>query len=91
MKAATRSLALRLSGDPSVTDPSRLFYGNNGCHFELFNNGLAIEEVDELVQQSLHVRNQQTVNNDQNGLYLFDRDIQQISVVSSAAIDPAAE
>lgn len=67
MKAATRSLALRLSGDPSVTDPSRLFYGNKGCHFELFNNGLAIEEVDGLVQQSLHVRNQQTVNNDQNG------------------------
>ena len=31
------------------------------------------------------------IGDDKGGLYLFDRDIQQISVVSSAAIDPAAE
>ncbi len=30
------------------------------------------------------------IGDDKGGLYLFDRDIQQITVVSSAAIDPAA-
>lgn len=31
------------------------------------------------------------IGNDKGGLYLFDRDIQQLTVVSSAAIDPAAQ
>jgi hypothetical protein len=33
MKALLRSLALRLSGDPAATDPTRIFFGNRAAKF----------------------------------------------------------
>jgi hypothetical protein len=33
LKAVSRSLALRLSGDPAATDPTRIFFGNRAAQF----------------------------------------------------------
>ena len=52
MRLATRSLALRLGGDPAVADPSRLFFGNRGCSISLYANGLSAAQVKELIVQS---------------------------------------
>ena len=51
MRAATRSLALRLSGDGSVVDPARLFYGSKDCKFVVANKGIDNEFLEELIQQ----------------------------------------
>jgi hypothetical protein len=38
MRAVTRSLALRLSGDPAVVDAARIFFGNRGARVWLLDD-----------------------------------------------------
>ena len=56
LKAAARSLALRLSGDPAAVDPSRIFYGNENCHFRTFDKGISEGFLNELIEQGRNVR-----------------------------------
>lgn len=51
MRAATRSLAKRLKGDPSATDPARMFYGNTNATFHFFNKEISEEFLNELIQE----------------------------------------
>lgn len=53
MKAAYRSLALRLGGDLASTDAARLFYGSRGSKPQLFDKSLSTEILDELIAQGL--------------------------------------
>jgi hypothetical protein len=43
MRAVTRSLALRLRGDPSVSDPARLFFGNRSAEVHLIGRAITME------------------------------------------------
>lgn len=67
MKSAMRSLSLRLSGDPSVIDPARLFYGNDGCKHEIFENGLSDDLVTELIEQSKNTTSSNNIQKYQDG------------------------
>lgn len=51
MRAATRSLALRLNGDCAVTDPARLFFGSRGSQPRVWCRGLSEAMLDELIRQ----------------------------------------
>ena len=51
MRAATWTLAMRLGGDPSVVDPTRLFYGNDQAEGEYFNAGISSQLLKELIEQ----------------------------------------
>ncbi|EKS33882.1 plasmid replication protein, CyRepA1 family [Afipia clevelandensis] len=53
MKAAYRSLALRLGGDLASTDAARLFYGSRGSNPQLLDKSLSTEVLDELIAQGL--------------------------------------
>lgn len=53
MKAAYRSLALRLNADLSATDPTRLFFGSKGSQPQTFNRGLDEDTLAELIAQGL--------------------------------------
>lgn len=53
MKAALRSIALRLGGDLSSTDAARLFYGSRGSSPQVFDRGLSEEALTELIAQGL--------------------------------------
>jgi hypothetical protein len=48
--AASRSLARRLGGDPSVTDAARMFFGSRGSDPLIFDAALSEEMLDELIQ-----------------------------------------
>lgn len=50
-RAANEALALRLSGDPSVVDAGRMFYGNTHAKIKVFDRGLRADVVEELVAQ----------------------------------------
>jgi hypothetical protein len=52
MRAATRSLRLRLRGDSSVVDPARGFCGNTNTSIEIFDRGLSSQRLQELIEQS---------------------------------------
>jgi hypothetical protein len=54
MRAAYRSLALRLGGDRSATDPARLFYGSRGSRPEIYDRGITTEVLDELIAHGAH-------------------------------------
>lgn len=54
MKAAYRSLILKLSGDPVAVDASRIFYGSKGCQPQTFNRGLDEDTLAELIAQGLN-------------------------------------
>jgi hypothetical protein len=51
MVAASRSLTLRLRGDPSTTDATRIFYGSKGSDPEVFERRLSLELLDELIEE----------------------------------------
>lgn len=51
LRAATRSLAKRLNGDLSATDPARMFYGNTEATFHFFDKEISNEFLDELIQE----------------------------------------
>ncbi len=51
LRAATRSLAKRLNGDLSATDPARMFYGNTQATFHFFDKEISNEFLDELIQE----------------------------------------
>lgn len=53
MRAATRSLALKLFGDVSATDPSRIFFGNRNAECLFFDKGIPTSQLDELITQGL--------------------------------------
>jgi hypothetical protein len=54
MKALARSLAARLLGDLSATDPARIFFGNTNAEFCHIGNELSCEFIDELIAQGAH-------------------------------------
>lgn len=49
MRAAYRSLALKLGGDRSATDPARLFFGCRGSRPEVYNRSIPTDVLDELI------------------------------------------
>jgi hypothetical protein len=53
MRAAARSLALRLNGDLAATDPARLFYGSRGSQPQVWDRGLSEEMLAGLIKQGL--------------------------------------
>lgn len=63
-RAAKQSIALRLFGDKSVVDPSRLFYGNTRAQIEVKDRGLSLGIVEELIAQSI-----QAVGMDKEGVH----------------------
>ena len=50
VKQATRSLALRLGGDPSVSDGARMFYGCKNSLPKLLGNSLSADYLNELIE-----------------------------------------
>ena len=53
-RAVARSLALRLGGDLSATDPARIFFGNRGAQVWLFpDRAMTPELQQELIAQSM--------------------------------------
>ena len=50
VKSATRSLALRLGGDPSVSDGARMFYGSSGSDPSILGNSITEEFLVELIE-----------------------------------------
>ena len=57
MRAALRSLALRLGGDPSATDPARIFYGNSRAQVTMIGRRITEPMLDELIAQSKNAQN----------------------------------
>src|SRR5262249_49633215 len=53
MAAASRSLTLRLSGDPAATDAARIYYGSRGSNPQVFDRCISAELLDELIAQGL--------------------------------------
>lgn len=53
MKAAYRSMAYRLGGDPAATDAARLFFGSKGSNPLVFDACLTDGILDDLVAQGL--------------------------------------
>jgi hypothetical protein len=53
MKAALRSLALRMGGDRSATDAARIFFGSRGSNPKVFDRGLTEAVLDELIAAGL--------------------------------------
>jgi hypothetical protein len=53
MVAATRSLTLRLSGDPATTDAARIFYGSRGSEPMVFDRCIDEGFLNELIAQGL--------------------------------------
>jgi Origin of replication binding protein len=51
MVAASRSLSLRLSGDPASTDAAHLFYGSRGSNPKVFDRAIDASLFDELIEQ----------------------------------------
>jgi hypothetical protein len=49
--AASRSLSLRLSGDPASTDAARLFYGSRGSNPKVFDRAIDPGLLDDLIEQ----------------------------------------
>ncbi|WP_027040239.1 plasmid replication protein, CyRepA1 family [Mesorhizobium ciceri] len=52
VRAATRSLALKLNGDPKAVDPARMFYGNTEAQVTEIGMTLPSMLVDELIDQT---------------------------------------
>ncbi|MEI9406934.1 plasmid replication protein, CyRepA1 family [Mesorhizobium argentiipisi] len=52
LRAVTRSLALRIGGDLSATDPCRLYFGNRGAIVHPIGKVISAEVVDELKRQN---------------------------------------
>lgn len=67
MNCALRSLSLRLKGDLSATDATRIFYGSSDCKFEVFDNGLYDELVTELIEQSINTTSSKNIQKYQDG------------------------
>ena len=55
MRAASRSLVLRLSGDPAAVDPARIFYGSRDCKSLISDKGINQTFLDELIKQGRNV------------------------------------
>ncbi len=53
MVAASRSLTLWLSGDPSATDAARLFYGSRGSRPQVFDRCMDEDLMNELIAQGM--------------------------------------
>lgn len=51
--AASRSLTLRLGGDPSATDAARLSYGSKGSNPQVFDRSIDGALLDELIAQGM--------------------------------------
>jgi Origin of replication binding protein len=51
MVAASRSLSLRLSGDPASTDAARVFYGSRDSNPQVFDRAIDAAVLDELIEQ----------------------------------------
>ncbi|MGX9117873.1 plasmid replication protein, CyRepA1 family [Mesorhizobium sp. BHbsci] len=51
-RAATRSLALKLNGDPKAIDAARMFYGNTAAQITEIGMTLPSEILDELIEQT---------------------------------------
>jgi hypothetical protein len=66
MRAATRSLALRLSGNGSVVDPARLFYGSTDCKYVVSNKGIDNEFLEELIQQGRNAQHFESSRSNRN-------------------------
>ena len=66
MRAATRSLALRLSSDGSVVDPARLFFGSKGCEFAVADAGIDNEFLEELIQQGRNAQHFESSRSNRN-------------------------
>lgn len=52
-RAATRSLALKLNGDPKAVDPARMFYGNTDAEIIEIGRSLPSQIVDKLIEQTI--------------------------------------
>lgn len=52
VRAATRSIALKLKGDPKAIDAARMFYGNTNAQFSQIGATLPTAVVDELIEQT---------------------------------------
>ena len=50
VKLASYSLTKRLSGDLVATDGARIFYGSRGSNPKIYNRGITIEFLEELIQ-----------------------------------------
>ena len=70
--AASRSLALRLSGDRSATDAARLFYGSRGSNPQVFDRALPDSVLQELIEQGLDAE-QGELNRGAGGLTTVSR------------------
>ena len=53
MRAAYRSLALKLGGDRSATDPARIFFGSRGSKPEVFDRCITDDILDELIAHGM--------------------------------------
>jgi hypothetical protein len=51
MTAAMQSIALKLSGDPSVTDACRLFYGSRGSNPTVYPGLIPVDELEQLIDE----------------------------------------
>lgn len=54
-RALNRALALRLAGDPSATDAVRISYGSDLQKPKVFNRGITIKVLDELIAQGISI------------------------------------
>jgi hypothetical protein len=61
MAAASRSLALRLSGDPSATDAARISYGSRGSNPTVFDRGIDETLLADLIAQGLDADQRATI------------------------------
>ena len=63
MSALLRSLALRLGGDPSAVDATRISYGSSGSEPRVFNGQIDGDLLSELIAQSINPPRPDTANN----------------------------
>jgi hypothetical protein len=49
LRFSARALTERLGGDPSATDPARIFFGSKGCWSKQLGSTLSAELLDELI------------------------------------------
>lgn len=64
MVAATLSLALKLSGDRSVTDAARLFYGSRGSNPAVHSGFIGTEELERLIEEGKRSNQSDTYKGD---------------------------
>lgn len=67
MAAASRSLSLRLSGDPAATDAARIFYGSRGSDPMVFDRGIDESLLSELIAQGLDANQKDVIDGSYHG------------------------